>query len=129
MMGYDATTFGNHDFNLGPDGTSAAIEAAIAAGQVPAILATNTDFSAAAPTLEGLQKLGAEGRVRRHLVLERGGIRFGIFGVLGREAAAYTVSAAPVTFSDPLDAPRAAVAELREKEKVDVVIAISHGGV
>lgn len=129
MVGCDATTFGNHDFNLGPDGTSAAIEAAVAAGQVPAILATNTDFSASAPTLEGLQKLGAAGRIRRHLVLERGGIRFGLFGVLGHEAAVYAVSAAPVTFSDPVEAARAAVAELREKEKVDVVIAISHGGV
>ena len=129
MVGCDATTFGNHDFNLGPGGTSAAIEAAVAAGQVPAILATNTDFSAAAPTLEGLQKLGAAGRIRRHLVLERGGIRIGLFGVLGREAAVYAVSAAPVTFSDPIEAAKAAVAELRDKEKADVVIAISHGGV
>ena len=28
--------------------------------------------------------------IRRHLVIERGGIRFGIFGVLGKEAIFYT---------------------------------------
>ncbi len=129
MMGCDATTFGNHDFNLGPDGTSAAIDAAVAAGQIRAILATNTDFSASAQAVAGLQRLGAQGRIRNYLVLERGGVKFGIIGILGREAAAYSVSAAPVTFGDPVEAARAAVAKLREVEKVDVVIALSHGGV
>jgi len=129
VLGCDATTFGNHDFNLGPDGTAAAIGAAVNAGQVPVILATNTDFSAPAQTLAELQQLGAQGRIRSYLVIERGGIRFGILGVLGREAAAYSVSAAPVTFTDPVEAARATVAMLRNTEKVDVVIALSHGGV
>jgi 5'-nucleotidase len=129
MLGFDATTFGNHDFNLGPEGTAASIGAAVDAGQVPVILATNTDFSAPALSLAGLQKLGAAGRIRNYHVFERGGIRFGIFGVLGREAAIYAVSAAPVTFTDPIEAAREAVATLRDTEKVDVVIAISHGGV
>ena len=129
MLVFDVTTFGNHDFNLGPEGTAASIGAAVDAGQVPVILATNTDFSAPAASLEGLQKLGAAGRIRNYHVIERGGIRFGIFGVLGREAAIYAVSAAPVTFTDPIEAAREAVATLRDTEKVDVVIAVSHGGV
>jgi 5'-nucleotidase len=129
MLGCDATTLGNHDFTFGPHGTAAAIGAAVDAGQVPVILATNTDYSAPAQTLAGLQQLGAQGRIRNYLVIERGGIRFGIFGVLGLEAAIYAVSAAPVTFTDPIMAARAAVATLRNTEKVDVVIALSHGGV
>jgi len=129
MLGCDATTLGNHDFTLGPDGTAAAIGAAVDAGQVPVVLATNTDFSAPAETLAGLQQLGAQGRIRNYLVVERGGIRFGILGVLGREAAIYSVNAAPVTFIDPVEAARATVATLRNTEGVDVVIAISHGGV
>ena len=129
MLGCDATTFGNHDFNLGPAGTAAAIGAAVDAGQVPVILATNTDFSTPAQAVAGLQQLGAQRRIRNYLVIERGGIRFGILGVLGREAATYSVSAAPVTFTDPVKAARATVAMLRNTEKVDVVIALSHGGV
>jgi 5'-nucleotidase/UDP-sugar diphosphatase len=129
MLGCDATTLGNHDFTLGPDGTAAAIGAAVDAGQMPVVLATNTDFSAPAQTLVGLQQLGAQGRIRHYLVIERGGIRFGIFGVLGREAAIYSVNAAPATFTDPVEAARATVAMLRNTEKVDVVIALSHGGV
>ena len=34
-------------------------------------------------------------------MIERGGIRFGIFGLLGKEAQLYTDGAGAVTFSDP----------------------------
>jgi 5'-nucleotidase len=85
-MGYDATTFGNHEFDLGPDGLGTAIGVAAGAGRVPAVLASNTDFSGSDPTLSDLQRLAKDGVVRRHLVVERGGIRFGLFGVLGKEA-------------------------------------------
>ena len=43
-MGYDATTFGNHEFDLGPDGLGKSIRVAAKAGHVPALLASNTDF-------------------------------------------------------------------------------------
>ena len=66
--------------------------------------------------------------IRRHLVIERGGIRFGIFGVLGKEAMFYT-SGGAVTFSDAIETAKEMVKILRETEKVDVVIALSHGGV
>jgi len=67
ILGCDATTFGNHDFNFGPQGTAAAIGAAVDAGQVPAILATK-DFSAPAQTVARLQQLGGQGRIRKYLV-------------------------------------------------------------
>src|ERR1700743_1339813 len=35
LMGYDATTFGNHEFDLGPDGLAEAIGAAAKARRVP----------------------------------------------------------------------------------------------
>jgi 5'-nucleotidase len=65
--------------------------------------------------------------IRRHLVIERGGIRFGLFGVLGKEAIFYT-SGGAVTFSDAIETAREMVKVLRETEKVDVVICLSHGG-
>jgi 5'-nucleotidase/UDP-sugar diphosphatase len=127
-MGYDATTFGNHEFDLGPDGLGTAIGVAAGAGRVPAVLASNTDFSGSDPTLSDLQRLAKDGVVRRHLVVERGGIRFGLFGVLGKEAQFYT-SGGAVSFSDAIEAAKEMVAVLHETEKVDVVICLSHGGV
>ena len=107
LMGYDATTFGNHEFDLGPDGLGKAIDVAAKAGRVPAVRRLEYRTSQATdPTLADLQRLAKEGVIRRHLVIERGGIRFGIFGVLGKEAQFYTDGAARSTFSDPSRRPR-----------------------
>jgi 5'-nucleotidase/UDP-sugar diphosphatase len=127
-MGYDATTFGNHEFDLGPDGLGKSIGSAVKAGRIPAVLAANTSFPGSDATLADLQRLAKEGVVRRYLVIERAGIRFGIFGTLGKEAMIYT-SGGATTFADPTESAREAVKILREKEKVDVVVALSHGGV
>jgi 5'-nucleotidase/UDP-sugar diphosphatase len=68
--------------------------------------------------------------IRRYLVIERGGIRFGIFGLLGKEAIFFTTSAAGATsFSDPFETAKEMVTVLRETENVDVVVCLSHGGI
>ncbi len=126
-MGYEATTFGNHEFDYGPDGLGKAIGVAAKAGRIPAVLASNTNFSKDDATLADLQHLAKEGVISRHHVIERGGIRLGLFGVIGKEAIFYTNGGA-VSFSDPIEAAREMVKVLRETEKVDVVIALSHGG-
>ncbi len=128
LMGYDATTFGNHDFDLGPEGLARSISVASKAGRIPAILGSNTDVAGTDATLAGLQREIKDGAIRRHLVLERGGIRFGLFGVLGKEAQFYTTGAGAVTFSDFIETAKEMVKILRETEKVDVVICLSHGG-
>ena len=126
-MGYDATTFGNHEFDYGPDGLGKAIGVAAKAGRIPAVLASNTNFSKGDATLAYLQGLSRDGVIRRQLVIERNGIRFGIFGVIGKEAIIYTNGGA-VSFSDDIEAAREMVKVLRETQKADVVIALSHGG-
>jgi 5'-nucleotidase/UDP-sugar diphosphatase len=128
-MGYDATTFGNHEFDLGPDGLGQSIGVAAKSGRVPKVVVSNTNFSKDDPTLAYLQRLSKDGVIRRHVVIERGGIRFGIFGVLGKEAQFYTGGAGAATFADAIETAKEMVTVLRETEKVDVVICLSHGGV
>jgi len=128
-MGFDATTFGNHDFDLGPDGLGKAISVAAKAGRIPAVIATNTDLAASDPKLAELQRLANEGVVRRYIVMERGGIRFGIIGLLGKEATFYTAGAGAVKFADAIETAKQQVQLLRESERPDVVICLSHGGV
>jgi 5'-nucleotidase / UDP-sugar diphosphatase len=127
-MGYDATTFGNHEFDLGPDGLGKSIGVAAKAGRVPKVVASNTNFSKDDATLADLQRLAKAGVVRRHIVIDRGGIRFGIFGLLGKEAQFYTGGAGAATFADAIETAKGMVTVLRETEKVDVVICLSHGG-
>ena len=103
LMGYDAATFGNHELDLGPDGLVKSIDVAAKAGRVPALVASNTHYTGQGATLADLQRLAKAGVIRRHLVIERGGIRFGVFGVLGKEAIFYT-SGGAVSFSDAVEA-------------------------
>jgi len=127
-MGYDATTFGNHEFDLGPSGLGKSIGAAVMAGRIPAVLAANTSFAGSNASIADLQALTRKGVIRRYMVIERGGLRFGVFGSLGKEAMIYT-SGGATSFADPTTAAKEVVQILRETEKVDVVIALSHGGV
>ena len=127
-MGYDATTFGNHDYDLGPEGMAAAIGVAAKAGRIPMVVASNTDFSGSDPSLAGHQALADEKVVRTHAVIERGGVRFGLFGLMGKEAVFYAPGAGAIAFPDAVETGKEMVKLLRETEKVDLVIALSHGG-
>jgi 2',3'-cyclic-nucleotide 2'-phosphodiesterase (5'-nucleotidase family) len=47
MIGYEATTFGNHEFDSGPAALANTVTAAHKAGRVPTILTANTNYDAA----------------------------------------------------------------------------------
>jgi len=68
-MGYDATTIGNHEYDLGPDGLAMAIDVAVKAGRIPAVVASNANFAAVDAALTDLQRLAKDGVIRRYLVL------------------------------------------------------------
>ena len=65
-MGYDATTFGNHDYDLGPEGLGKSIGVASKAGWVPAVLASNSIFAANDATLAELKSLAGDKAILRH---------------------------------------------------------------
>jgi 5'-nucleotidase / UDP-sugar diphosphatase len=127
-MGCDATTIGNHDLDFGPDGLSKIISKALDGGPIPPYVCSNTALNANSPRLEGLKKLEADGVIRKYWIIERGGLKFGILGVIGQEAATYTIDKDQIKFRDPIKAASDTAKYLRENEKVDVVIALSHGG-
>jgi 5'-nucleotidase/UDP-sugar diphosphatase len=126
LMGYDAVTFGNHEFDMGPEGLGRSVGVAAAAGRIPAVVASNLNVTGTDATLADLQRLTRDGVVRRYIVIERGGLRFGIFGVLGKEAI-FFCSPGAHSFTDFIEAAKETVTLLRQTEKVDVVIALSHG--
>jgi 5'-nucleotidase len=66
--------------------------------------------------------------IKPYRVLERDGLRIGIFGLLGKDAAEVAPFASPVKFKDPVETATAMVDVLRNTENVDVVICLSHSG-
>ena len=127
-MGYDALTLGNHEFDLKPKGLARIINSAAAKGGMPAIIFSNAIFSKESDRDDALEEVFNKGMVKPYVVLEKGGMKIGIFGLMGKDAAEKAPFASPVKFRDPIETSREMVKVLREKEKVDMVIALSHSG-
>lgn len=128
-MGYDAVALGNHDFDFRPSGLAGMLRAARAKAQAPPrLLIANLHFSESDPGDDALERAFRDYPVRGYTVVERGGLRIGICGLLGKDAAEDASFARPVTFSDPIEAARKTVKMLREREKVDLIVCLSHGG-
>jgi len=128
MMGYDMVTLGNHEFDLKPQGLARILTAAQGHRQLPSIVFSNAVFSPEDSQDDELEKLFARGLVQPYRVLERDGVRIGFFGLMGKDAAEVAPFADPVSFGDPITTARQMVAKLREEEKVDLVICLSHSG-
>jgi len=130
-LGYDAVTLGNHEFDFRPAGLAAMISAAYRAkgDELVPLLSSNLRFDATRKDDDSLQDHAEAGRILPYSVIEKGGIRFGLFGLLGNNAVAVSPMIKPVTFADPVATATAMVQTLREVEKVDVVILLSHMGV
>jgi len=128
-MGYDAMTLGNHEFDLKPKGLARILHSAAAKGGMPPIVFSNAVFSKESDRDDALEEAFNQGLVKPYMVLEKGGMKIGIFGIMGKDAAEKSPFASPVTFRDPIETSREMVKALREKEKVDMVICLSHSGV
>ncbi|MCL6270327.1 5'-nucleotidase C-terminal domain-containing protein [Sansalvadorimonas sp. 2012CJ34-2] len=124
LLGYDAITLGNHEFDFRPNGLSRMLESASRyIDQLPPIIASNL-------TLPPAQKhLQDQGVIESWKIIEKNGIRFGLFGLMGQDANQSAPEAKPAVFEDQLATARTMVKLLREKQKADVVILLSHSGI
>ena len=127
-MGYDVTTLGNHEYDLFPDGLARIINSAKSAGRLPGIVASNVVFDKESKKDDSLEEVFKKGLVKPYLVMEKDGLKIGYFGLMGKNAAEVAPFSSPVSFSDTLTTAREMVKTLREKEKVDIVICLSHSG-
>ncbi|WP_333982630.1 bifunctional metallophosphatase/5'-nucleotidase [Ectopseudomonas khazarica] len=129
-LGYDAAVIGNHEFDFRPAGLAAMISAAhkVEGDALLPLLSSNMRFDPASKADDSLQAHFEAGRILPYKLIERGGIRFGLFGLLGNNAVAVSPMIQPLTFADPVATARETVAKLRE-EGAEVVIVLSHMGV
>ncbi|MBT4876316.1 MAG: bifunctional metallophosphatase/5'-nucleotidase [Desulfobacula sp.] len=125
-MGYDAATLGNHEFDLKPKGLAQILESAQKHDNLPVILLSNMVFSEESPEDDLLEQAFLKGLIKPYALLEKEGVTFGIFGLMGLDAAEKAPFSKPVSFSDPVAAAQKMVATL--KGKADIIICLSHGG-
>lgn len=132
-LGYDATTFGNHEFDYRSEGVSNMFHAALENAKeddsltLPAFLIANINWDKNTSDDNKLirQALDDYGSTP-YTVIEHGGVRIGVYGVLGEDAAACAPESGLV-FEDIVDTSKEVVEELK-KENVDMIVCLSHSG-
>lgn len=126
-LGYDATTAGNHEFDHEGLGFARMLTAARTSGDtVPALLMANYKLSDDNPDQLDIQRAMSAYGVKDYMLLERGGITYGIFGLMGTDSD----DCAPTpgfTLEDPIEAAKRCVKAL-EEQGAQFIICLSHGG-
>ena len=86
-LGYDATTIGNHEFDHTGTGFARMLTAAVESSDtVPAVLEANYRPADSNPDKDFIQKAMDNYGVQETMLLERGGVTYGIFGLMGVDA-------------------------------------------
>jgi 5'-nucleotidase/UDP-sugar diphosphatase len=116
-VGYDVAVVGNHDWLNGPGQLLRAVERA--APSRLTLLATNVDASPYAEAKAFVK------RMPPFAVRDIGGVKVGFVGIVTHEFI-YDKFFAPVRILDEVDGIRAVVRRLRDRERCDVIVAVSH---
>ena len=113
-MKYDAVTIGNHEFDFGLENMAEIFRAATCP-----IVCANYDFTGTA----------VEGLTKPYIILKRGGVRIGVFGVSPKlDGLVDATKCVGVKYLDPVATADKVAHELRHDKKCDVVICLSHLG-
>jgi 5'-nucleotidase/UDP-sugar diphosphatase len=128
-MGYDVITLGNHEFDLMPEGLARILTSAHRKGGMPEMVFSNALFDKESSEDDTLEEIFNRGFIKPYIIKEMQGIRIGIYGILGKDAAEVSPFAKPLKFRDPIETSREMLKRLKEQEKVDMVICLSHGGI
>ncbi len=114
LMGLDAATIGNHEFDFGLENMARLFRMA----NFP-IVCANYDFTGTP----------CEGLVKPYVILHRQGLKIGVFGLSPKmEGLVAEKNCQGVAYLDPVETARQTAALLKEQKKCDVVICLSHMG-
>ncbi|MDR2715050.1 MAG: bifunctional metallophosphatase/5'-nucleotidase [Coriobacteriales bacterium] len=134
QLGYDATTLGNHEYDYRTQGLTDMLGAALASGDtLPALTVANIDWEttlADADLRENAQALKTAldtyGNAD-YVVIERGGIKLAVFGLIGESAGSYAPLAG-LYFKDIIETAQTVVAQIKAEANPDIIVCLSHSG-
>lgn len=126
--GYDVVALGNHDFDFGPVKYVSMINNARTRGGLPVLLSGNSVTDPEDPADDDFEAAISRGDIKRYYVTEKGGIRIGLFSLLGKDADESAPYAYPVTFARNIRTAKKLVKQLK-KEGCELIICLSHSGI
>jgi 5'-nucleotidase/UDP-sugar diphosphatase len=127
-MGYDVVALGNHEFDFGPGRLAEIINNSLAADEIPRLLLSNAEFNEKDNADDSLQELFDKGVISRSIIIEKSGLKIGIFSLMGEDADESAPYAVPVTFEKITKCAKKVTRELRNKG-CDIIVCLSHSGI
>lgn len=128
-MGFQFTTIGNHEFDYGPNALADVINEAIKHGGIPQIISSNLKPVPNDTRDNKLTKLFENGMISPYKIITIKGIKIGIIGILGINAADVAPNKAPVIVEKQRKTAREMAKKLKKEKHIDLVICLSHSGV
>ena len=126
-LGYDAVTLGNHEFDHTGVGFARMLNAAAESGDtLPALLEANYRPADSNPDKDFIRQAMDNYGVQETLLLERGGVTYGIFGLMGVDSD----DCAPTSgfaLEDAAQTAERCVSALKARG-ADIIICLSHSG-
>ena len=132
-LGFEVTTLGNHEFDYKAEGLANMLNSAVSSGDnLPSLIVCNVDWDKMEETgLTEDQQLLSDAfenfGVKDYIVVEKNGVKIAITGVFGEDCLD-CVPNCPLEFENPVEAVKETVAEIQEKEDVDMIACVSHSG-
>lgn len=128
-MGYDAVTIGNHEFDYRLKGLTKMFNSALSFNEpLPQVFLSNVDWtSSSSKDAKKFKSVMDKMKFAEYKIYEKNGVKIAVFGLLGREAISYAPLSGLV-FDDYLGKAKKIVAEIKEKEDVDLIVCLSHTG-
>ena len=132
-LGYDVTTFGNHEFDYRSQGLASMLKAAKSSGEtLPEIVVCNVDWDSMekAGLNDGQKQIQSAFEtygVKDYVMVQKGDVKIAVVGVFGKDA----LECAPtceLSFKDPVEAVKKTVEEIKKNEEADMIACVSHGG-
>ena len=132
-MKFDAMVIGNHEFDYRSKGLAKMLETAAESGDtVPELLVCNINWDAMEQQgfSEGQQQIRdafTEYGVKDYVMVQKGDVRVALLGVFGKDALACAPTC-ELQFTDPVEAVKKTVAEIKKNEDADIIVCLSHSG-
>lgn len=126
-LGYNCVTLGNHEFDYGPEVLANIIEKSLKNGNIPQIIASNMVFDPKSVLDNKLENL-YNNTIKPYTIIEKNGLKIGIIGIMGTDAAAVAPASKPVTFANQIKTANKYAKLLKTKHNVNLVIILSHSG-
>jgi len=128
MLGFDASTLGNHEYDYRTEGLVNMLNTAMdSQDTLPPLVLGNIDWSKPNAEQRELKEIFEEYGLKDYIMVKKGDVNIAITGAFGVDALSCAPTCA-LKFKDSIAAMKETVAKIKKNEKADMIVCLSHSG-